>query len=186
MYESSKFWLDIFITKLCHSLNQGIKNPTGIMTDNNIGVEPVEFSLKLADHLNLCVKGFEILFIHWSKWFKVICSLDLIVSWRLEFHLILFTVSVRNAVNVCFVNSSCIWEELFLLDLGRNGCLQTDAHDSETGWLDVFLDDLNWFCKLNFYSKTGLYMILAWFGLFQHAFFHFYPAWSLDSCIQNE
>jgi hypothetical protein len=43
--------------------------------------------------------------------------LNLIVSWRLKFDLILITVSVSDAVNVTFVKPGGVRKELSLVDL---------------------------------------------------------------------
>jgi hypothetical protein len=153
------------------------------VTDNHIGVESVKFGFKLADHLNLCVKCFEIFLIHWAKWLEMVSSLDLVILWWLELHLIFLTVSIGNAVNVCFVDTSCVREKLFLLDLRRYGCFQTDAHDSKAWRLDMILDHFNRFDELNLHSETGLHMVLARFCLLQHAFLDFNPTWPFDSCV---
>ncbi len=186
MDKPSKFSFDIFVSKLSHSLDQGVNDSTGIVTNNHIGVESVKFGFKLTDHLNLGFKDFEIFLIHWAKWLEMVSSLDLIILWWFKLHLILLTVSIGNAVNVCFVDASCVREKLFLLDLRRYGCFQTDAHDSEAWRLDMILDHFNRFDELNLHSKAGLHMVLARFCLFKHAFLDFYPAWPFDSCVQNK
>jgi hypothetical protein len=156
------------------------------MADNDIRVEPVNFGFKLADHLDLCVKAFEIFLVHCAKRLEMISSLDLIILWWFELNLILLTVRIRNAINVCLIDTSCVREKLFLLDLRRNSCFQTDTHDSKAWWLDIIFDDFNRFDELNLDSKAGLDMVFASFCLFEHALVHFYPAWSFDSCVQNK
>ena len=47
--------------------------------------------------------------------------MDLIVLGRLEFDLVLITVSVRDAVYVSFIDASSVGEKLFFLDLGGDG-----------------------------------------------------------------
>jgi hypothetical protein len=55
----------------------------------------------------------------------VVSFLDLIVLGRLEFNLILITVSVRDAVNVGFIDASSVGEKLFFLDLRGDGSFKT-------------------------------------------------------------
>ena len=45
------------------------------------------------------------------------CFLNLIISWGFKFYLILFTVSVRDTVNVIFVEPGGVREELSLVNL---------------------------------------------------------------------
>ena len=76
-------------------------------------------------------------------------SLYLIVLWRLKFDLVLFTVSVWDTIDVGFIDTGCVREELFFLHLGGDGGFEADTHDSETRGLDVVLDDFNWLSKLD-------------------------------------
>lgn len=103
MDESAEFRFDIFITELVHSLDESVKNSAGVMTYNNVRVEPVQFGLELADHLNFGIKAFEVFLIHRPERFQVESTLDLVISWRFEFHLVLVTVSVGNTVDVRLV-----------------------------------------------------------------------------------
>lgn len=119
MVQSSKSRLLIFISNLSHSLNQTVQNFTCIMANNCIRIKFAKFSNKLSKHLNFSVKTLEVFLVKRSKRFQMKSFLNLVVFWWFKFNLILLAISVRNAVNMILIKTSCIWEKLPSLYLWR-------------------------------------------------------------------